>query len=160
MFMKSGSIPMAFDGIVIGGGPAGLSCAYFLLLKGYSVDIFEAEEKAGGMLRFGIPAYRLPKDVLDKEIEKSEDKLIEAQRIAERTNFDIEMLRETGFCSGIENYSMHVDGRTPDQRPYNLFDYFDALASITKQDILNQLSVFTAEKAVLSVVNPIEKGGN
>ena len=54
---------------VVGGGPAGLSCAYFLLLKGYSVDVFEAEEKAGGMLRFGIPAYRLPKDVLDKEIE-------------------------------------------------------------------------------------------
>lgn len=57
---------------VVGGGPAGLSCAYFLLLKGYSVDVFEAEEKAGGMLRFGIPAYRLPKDVLDKEIENIE----------------------------------------------------------------------------------------
>ena len=57
---------------VIGGGPAGLSCAYFLLLKGYSVEIFEAENKAGGMLRFGIPAYRLPKDVLDKEIENIE----------------------------------------------------------------------------------------
>ncbi len=57
---------------VVGGGPAGLSCAYFLLLKGYSVDIFEAENKAGGMLRFGIPAYRLPKDVLDKEIENIE----------------------------------------------------------------------------------------
>ena len=57
---------------VIGGGPAGLSCAYFLLLRGYSVDVFEAESKAGGMLRFGIPAYRLPKDVLDKEIENIE----------------------------------------------------------------------------------------
>ena len=57
---------------VIGGGPAGLSCAYFLLIKGYSVDVFEAESKAGGMLRFGIPSYRLPKDVLDKEIENIE----------------------------------------------------------------------------------------
>ena len=57
---------------IVGGGPAGLSCAYFLLLKGYSVDVFEAENKAGGMLRFGIPAYRLPKDVLDKEIENIE----------------------------------------------------------------------------------------
>lgn len=57
---------------VVGGGPAGLSCAYFLLLKGYSVYVFEAEKKAGGMLRFGIPAYRLPKDVLDKEIENIE----------------------------------------------------------------------------------------
>ena len=58
---------------VVGGGPAGLSCAYFLLLNGYSVDIFEAEEKAGGMLRFGIPAYRLPKDVLDTEIKNIEE---------------------------------------------------------------------------------------
>lgn len=57
---------------VVGGGPAGLSCAYFLLLRGYSVDVFESEKKAGGMLRFGIPAYRLPKDVLDKEIENIE----------------------------------------------------------------------------------------
>ena len=57
---------------VVGGGPAGLSCAYFLLLRGYSVDVFEAQSQAGGMLRFGIPAYRLPKDVLDKEIENIE----------------------------------------------------------------------------------------
>ena len=57
---------------VVGGGPAGLSCAYFLLLKGYAVDVFESEAQAGGMLRYGIPAYRLPKDVLDKEIENIE----------------------------------------------------------------------------------------
>lgn len=54
---------------VVGGGPAGLSAAYFLLLAGYSVDIFEAEEKCGGMLRYGIPEYRLPKAILDSEIE-------------------------------------------------------------------------------------------
>ncbi len=57
---------------VVGAGPAGLSCAYFLALKGYKVSVFEAQEKAGGMLRYGIPAYRLPKDVLDKEIESVE----------------------------------------------------------------------------------------
>ncbi len=55
---------------------------------------------------------------------KSEDKLIEAQRISERTNFDIEMMRETGFCSGIENYSMHLSGLKPGQPPYTLIDYF------------------------------------
>ena len=55
---------------------------------------------------------------------KSEDKLIEAQRIAERTNFDIEMLRETGFCSGIENYSRHMNRMKPGERPYTLMDYF------------------------------------
>ena len=55
---------------------------------------------------------------------KSEDKLLEAQRISERTNFDIEMMRETGFCSGIENYSRHLTGLEPGQPPHTLIDYF------------------------------------
>ena len=55
---------------------------------------------------------------------KSEDKLLEAQRIAERTNFDIEMMKETGFCSGIENYSRHLAGLKPGAPPHTLLDYF------------------------------------
>lgn len=55
---------------------------------------------------------------------KSEDKLLEAQRISERTNFDIEMMRETGFCSGIENYSRHLTGLDPGAAPHTLMDYF------------------------------------
>ena len=55
---------------------------------------------------------------------KSEDKLLEAQRIAERTNFDVEMMRETGFCSGIENYSRHLDFGKPGEPPCTLLDYF------------------------------------
>ena len=55
---------------------------------------------------------------------KSKNKLIEAQRIEERTNFDIEMMKETGFCSGIENYSRHISGRPEGSPPYTLFDYF------------------------------------
>ena len=55
---------------------------------------------------------------------KSQGKLIEAQRIEERTNFDIEMMKETGFCQGIENYSRHISGREPGSAPYTLFDYF------------------------------------
>ncbi len=55
---------------------------------------------------------------------KSEDKLIEAQRISERTHFDVEMLRETGFCSGIENYSMHLNGMKEGEMPHTLLDYF------------------------------------
>ena len=63
---------------------------------------------------------------LDERVKefKREDKLLEAQRIAERTNFDIEMLKETGFCSGIENYSRHLAGLAPGQPPYTLIDYF------------------------------------
>ncbi len=55
---------------------------------------------------------------------KSQNKLIEAQRIEERTNFDIEMMKETGFCQGIENYSRHMSGRPAGSPPYTLFDYF------------------------------------
>ena len=72
---------------------------------------------------------RAIKDI-EKELEeqvaffKSEDKLIEAQRIAERTNFDMEMLRETGICSGIENYSRHMAGLEPGATPHTLMEYF------------------------------------
>ncbi len=63
---------------------------------------------------------------LDEQVKffKSQGKLLEAQRIAERTNFDIEMMRETGFCSGIENYSRHLVGLAPGQPPFTLIDYF------------------------------------
>ena len=81
--------------------------------------------------------YVVPKEQLmqatydiEKELEervkffKSEDKLLEAQRISERTNFDIEMLRETGFCSGVENYSRHLNRMKEGETPYTLMDYF------------------------------------
>ena len=57
------------------------------------------------------------------EFFKAQNKLIEAQRIEERTNFDLEMMKETGFCQGIENYSRHISGREPGSAPYTLFDY-------------------------------------
>ena len=79
-----------------------------------------------------VPAEQIQKAAIAIEEElkervdyfKSEDKLIEAQRISERTNFDIEMMKETGFCSGIENYSRHLSGLEPGQPPYTLLDYF------------------------------------
>ena len=79
-----------------------------------------------------VPKERMEKAIKNIEIEleeqvkyfKGEDKLLEAQRIAERTNFDIEMMRETGFCSGIENYSRHLAGLAPGQPPHTLIDYF------------------------------------
>ncbi len=71
-------------------------------------------------------ACRAIEDELVEQVKffKSEDKLIEAQRIAERTNFDVEMMRETGFCSGIENYSRHLTGQKPGEPPQCLLDYF------------------------------------
>ena len=79
-----------------------------------------------------VPPEKMERAIKDieKELEeqvayfKSEDKLIEAQRIAERTNFDMEMLREIGFCSGIENYSRHMAGLEPGATPHTLMEYF------------------------------------
>ena len=79
-----------------------------------------------------VPAEQIKKATaaIEQELEervryfKEEDKLLEAQRISERTNFDIEMMKETGFCSGIENYSRHLSGLEPGQPPYTLLDYF------------------------------------
>ncbi len=79
-----------------------------------------------------VPQDRINKacKTIEEELEervkyfKSEDKLIEAQRIEERTNFDIEMLRETGFCSGIENYTRHMTSQKPGEAPMCLIDYF------------------------------------
>lgn len=76
-----------------------------------------------GKLKSAITAIE---EELDSRIKyfKNNNKLIEAQRIEERTNFDVEMLIETGFCQGIENYSRHISGREPGSAPYTLFDYF------------------------------------
>ena len=79
-----------------------------------------------------VPVEKIKKAVLDIEEEleeriryfKGEDKLLEAQRISERTNFDVEMLKETGFCSGIENYSRHLSGLAAGTPPHTLIDYF------------------------------------
>ena len=71
-------------------------------------------------------AIKTIEEELKERIEyfKEKGKLLEAQRIEERTNFDVEMMKETGFCQGIENYSRHISGREPGSAPYTLFDYF------------------------------------
>lgn len=103
------------------------------------VDLLTGEIKASlkHVVIFPASHYVVSKDKMDRaigEIEeelkeridyfRSESKLLEAQRIEERTNFDIEMLRETGFCSGIENYSRVLEGRPPHSTPHTLLDYF------------------------------------
>ena len=71
-------------------------------------------------------AIKTIQEEMEQRVEyfKSQNKLIEAQRIQERTNFDIEMMKETGFCQGIENYSRHISGREEGSPPFTLFDYF------------------------------------
>ena len=103
------------------------------------IDVLTGEVKCelGHAAIFPASHYVVPKEKIERaavliedELEervryfKSEDKLLEAQRISERTHFDIEMLRETGFCSGIENYSRHMNGMPEGAPPHTLIDYF------------------------------------
>ena len=83
---------------IIGGGPAGLTCAYFLTLKGYAPTIFEQAPELGGMLRYGIPEYRLPKEMLDREIKWITDLGVDVKtHVALGKDFTIESLKDDGF---------------------------------------------------------------
>jgi formate dehydrogenase major subunit len=83
---------------VVGGGPAGLTCAYYLVLKGYAVTLFEKAAHLGGMLRYGIPEYRLPKELLDKEIRWITDLGVDVKTgICLGRDFQIEDLQKKGF---------------------------------------------------------------
>ena len=89
------------------------------------VGIFPASHYVVPMEQIQKAATAIESELKEQvEYFKSEDKLLEAQRISERTNFDIEMMKETGFCSGIENYSRHLSGLKPGEPPYTLMDYF------------------------------------
>ncbi len=97
---KADIIPNGKKVAVIGAGPAGLSCAYYLALKGYDIDIFEAQPEAGGMLRYGIPEYRLPKDILDLEINQILElgvKLYTNMKLGD--DFTITGLKDQGYAS-------------------------------------------------------------
>ena len=89
------------------------------------IAIFPASHYVMPQEKIELAAKRIEKE-LDERVSyfKSEDKLLEAQRISERTNFDVEMMRETGFCSGIENYSRHLAGAEAGATPQTLMDYF------------------------------------
>ena len=89
------------------------------------VTIFPASHYVVAPERIKVACENIEEELKERvQYFKSEDKLLEAQRISERTNFDIEMLRETGFCSGIENYSRHLNGTEEGEPPYCLLDFF------------------------------------
>ncbi len=88
-------------------------------------SIFPASHYAVGSERLNSALEQIKADAIKREeYFNSNSKYIEAQRIRERTNYDIEMMREMGYCSGIENYSRYFDGREPGEPPYTLMDYF------------------------------------
>lgn len=88
-------------------------------------NVFPASGYARPMDEMRRACIRIEEELEDRlKTFKEEGKLLEAQRLEQRCRYDLEALREFGICSGIENYSMHIDGRTPEQRPWNLFDYF------------------------------------
>ena len=96
-----------------------------IMLDRAHVAIFPATHYATGHDKMVAAMAQIEKDMYAQiEKFKAENKLIEAQRIEQRTNYDMEMMREIGFCPGIENYSRYFDGRQPGQPPYTLMDYF------------------------------------
>lgn len=85
---------------IVGGGPAGLTCAYFLTLRGYDCTIFDKAPRLGGMLRYGIPEYRLPKAVLDREIKWITDLGVHVEtNVSLGRDFTLETLKESGFAA-------------------------------------------------------------
>jgi NADPH-dependent glutamate synthase beta subunit-like oxidoreductase len=143
---------------VIGGGPAGLSCAYFLRRLGYSVTIFDMMPKLGGMIRYGIPEYRLPKEVLEWEIEGILNLGIEAKtNVKFGYDFDLGALIASGYDAiflGIgawKDYSLKIEGE-------------DLKGCYTGIDFLTKFS--TTQQGDSKIVIPIEKkcavigGGN
>lgn len=96
------------------------------ILNAYSVyNIFPANEYTRSKEQMRIACDKIERELHQRLNElESENKLVEKQRLEQRTLYDLEALRELGMCSGIENYSMHIDGRAPGQRPFNLLDYF------------------------------------
>ena len=108
------------DIVIIGAGPAGLSCAYFLRLKGYDVTIFEAQAKAGGMLRYGIPAYRLPKDILDILNDKTYDELMYVLSTGKLKKYNAD-------C--IADYTAYIICTTTDLNLLDSYKYLHMLSS-------------------------------
>jgi excinuclease ABC subunit B len=96
------------------------------VLNAYSVyNIFPANEYTRSKEQMREACNKIERELHERlNVLESENKLVEKQRLEQRTRYDLEALRELGMCSGIENYSMHIDGRKPGQRPFNLFDYF------------------------------------
>jgi excinuclease ABC subunit B len=90
-----------------------------------SVPIYPAKYFVTDRSKMQKAIYNIEQELSDQlNVLRKEEKYLEAQRLEQRTRFDIEMMKEIGYCSGIENYSRHMDGREPSSRPFNLFDYF------------------------------------
>jgi len=90
-----------------------------------SVPIYPAKYFVTDRNKMQKAIYNIEQELAERlEVLNKEEKYLEAQRLEQRTKFDIEMMKEIGYCSGIENYSRHMDGRQPGSRPFNLFDYF------------------------------------
>lgn len=131
---------------IIGAGPAGLSCAYQLALKGYGVTVYEAFSKAGGMLRYGIPNYRLPEDVLDKEIKRIENLGVEIKLnhiIGKDTPYEELQKNYNAIFVGIGAHKGKLLG-VPNEDAPNVFtgtEFLNKINSGEKVDVGNKVLV-------------------
>lgn len=128
---------------IVGGGPAGLTAAYFLAVEGFEVEIFEAKPKLGGMLRYGIPEYRLPKKILDGEIDTILGLGVDVHTESEMGNdFTLESLKEDWFdavflgLGAWQANSMRVEGEYETEGVYSGLDF------LVKQDLEGGMDVY------------------
>lgn len=125
---------------VIGGGPAGLAAAYYLVQEGVEVEIFEAQPKLGGMLRYGIPQYRLPKEILTKEIETITSlgmKVHLNQKLGK--DFTIDTLKSAGFDAVFLGFGAWKAARLgiPNDTAVGVFDGIDFLGKVAQKEAVN-----------------------
>jgi len=138
---------------VIGGGPAGLSTAFYLQLAGYQVTVFEKEEAAGGLLRYGIPRFRLPSEVIDYEIEMIKNLGVTIRTVQELgKDYSISELKQDGFQAVIiaigapQNLPLNVPGETANTGEsikgyYSAVDFLDRIQKGENQDIGDKVAV-------------------
>src|SRR5215203_73088 len=121
--------------LVVGAGPSGLSAAYHLALRGHAVTIREAGPMAGGMMRFGIPKYRLPRDVLDAEVQRILDMGVQLELNTKVTNIE-ESMREGGFDAAFLAVGAHISKRAyiPAGESAHILDALSVLRSMEGEE--------------------------
>jgi NADPH-dependent glutamate synthase beta subunit-like oxidoreductase len=132
---EQAAAPSGKSVMVVGAGPSGLSAAYFLTRLGHEVTIFDAGPKAGGMMRFGIPKYRLPRDVLDAEVRRILDMGVTLELDHKVTNI-LEAMREGGFDAGFLAVGAHLGKRAyvPAGEAARILDAVELLRSMEGQE--------------------------